>query len=235
MNLAQPPSLDALETSLGYTFKDRGLLEEALVHRSYPNENPEAGLRDNERLEYLGDAFVGLVIANHLYVRSPNANEGHLTEQRAALVRRETLARLAASLGLGDYLLMGSGEEATGGRERPSILASALEAVLGAVFRDRGYAIARGFALRLFKDEMRRLERDGVPKDPKNLLQETVQAQGKTPPAYRTVGQEGPDHARLFEVEVLVEGAVLGRGRGLRKVDAQRAAAHEALALLPGA
>ncbi len=235
MNLAQPPSLDALETSLGYTFKDRRLLEEARVHRSYPNENPEAGLRDNERLEYLGDAFVGLVIANHLYTRSPNINEGHLTEQRAALVRRETLARLAASLGLGDYLLMGSGEEATGGRERPSILASALEAILGAVFRDRGYAVARGFALRLFKDELRRLERDGVPKDPKNLLQETVQAQGKTPPAYRTVGQEGLDHARLFEVEVLIEGAVLGRGRGLRKVDAQRAAAQEALALLTGA
>ena len=123
---------------------------------------------------------------------------------------------------------MSSGEEASGGRERSSNLAGVLEAVLGAALQDGGYVVARGLTLRLFKDEMSRLIRDGVPKDPKSLLQETIQAQGMAPPTYRTVS-EGPEHARLFEIEVLVEEVVLGRGHGMRKLDAQRGAAREAL------
>ena len=229
MDLANQPGLETVEANLGYAFKERKLLEEALVHRSYPNENPDTAVKDNERLEFLGDAFIGLVIANHLYARFPGLNEGNLTDHRSALVRRETLARLAISLDLGTHLLMGSGEEASGGRDRSSILAGVLEAVLGAVFQDRGYAVARGLALRLFKGELRRLMQEGVPKDPKNLLQETIQAQGMGPPTYRTVSEEGPEHARLFEIEVLVEEVVLGRGQGMRKVDAQRDAAREAL------
>ena len=225
--------LAPLQGVLGVKFRDQGLLRQALVHRSYLNEHPEFSLSSNERMEYLGDALIGLVIAQELYACYPNLPEGELTALRAALVRRETLARVARSLGLGAHLLMGMGEEASGGRERPSILAATFEAVVGAVLLDLGYARGRGLVLRCLHPELRHLAREGVPKDPKSQLQELVQGQGKVSPVYRVTATEGPDHARRFTVEVLVDGQVVGVGEGRRKLDAERAAAEAGLALDP--
>lgn len=235
MNVAANAELALLQERLGLRFGAPSLLEEALTHRSYLNEHPLENPKSNERLEFLGDACLGLVVARHLVSRYPHLPEGDLTLWRAALVRGDTLARVANVLGLGGFLRLGSGEEQRGGRERPSILAATLEAVVGAVYQDRGFAAARGFIMRVLRPEMRRLEREGVPKDVKSALQEVVQAQGRSAPVYRTIGEEGAEGARRFVVEVAVEGVVLGRGEGHRKADAERAAAQEALKHLGGA
>ena len=218
----------SLEEALGSTFRDRDLLGLALVHSSYLNENPEEFSESNERLEFLGDALIGLVIAHRLYQSFPDHTEGELTALRSALVRGETLARTAESLNLGQYLLMGRGEEVSGGRDRPSNLAAAFEAVVGALLLDQDYEAASALVLRALSQELSAIGRQ-LPNNPKSLLQELVQSRGSGPPSYRIVEVTGEHHARLFTAEVVVSGGVLGRGTGQRKSQAEQEAARQAL------
>ena len=219
----------ALQTALGVEFGDRRLLELALVHGSYLNENPGSSEESNERLEFLGDAVIGTAAAHELYRRNPEWPEGRLSEARSELVRGETLARVASRLELGEHLRMGRGGAAAGGRQSPSVLASALEAVVGALFLDRGYPAAEALALRLLEPEMARLERPSAARNPKSALQEALQATGGKPPTYSIVDIAGVAHARQFTAEVCVDGRVLGSGTGPRKSTAERRAAEAAL------
>ena len=221
--------LCTFEEALGVRFRDSGLLRLALVHSSYLNENPGEGLESNERLEYLGDAVLGMVVAEELYAANPRWPEGKLTQARAALVQEATLAEAARSIGLGEMLRMGRGEEAGGGRERPSNLSAGLEAVIGAVFLDQGYDVAREVVLRVLGDRFSSLDEPAMSANPKSALQEAVQAEGLSSPTYRIVHEEGADHDRLFVAEVTVGGEVAGRGEGKRKSMAEQAAAAEAL------
>ncbi|MHB1416861.1 MAG: ribonuclease III [Chloroflexota bacterium] len=222
--------LDALEEKLGVTFRRRDLLEQALVHRSYLNENPEFTLSSNERLEFLGDAILGFLTAEYLYQSQPSLPEGDMTTLRAAAVRGETLARWAQSLNLGHYLLMGRGEVASGGRTRPGNLANAFEALLAAVAIDQGLETAREVLMRFLKPEVDHLLESETAKDYKSRLQETLQSQRQLTPTYRTVETRGPDHARTFVVEVLAGAEVLAQGSGPSKQHAEQDAARQALA-----
>ncbi len=229
---ALPDELSDLERTIGVRFKNRVLLRQALVHTSYVNENPGLDVGSNERLEFLGDAVLGLVIGKLLYQDYPEVDEGRLTELRAHLVRRDTLARAAARLGLGDYLRLGRGEEAAGGRERPTNLAHAFEALVGAVYLDQGLDVAERFVREALAPELASVRERRVPTDPKSQLQEYVQSHWQITPTYRTVRIEGPDHARRFTVEVSVGGEVLGSGEGRSKQQAEKAAARIALEAL---
>ncbi len=221
--------LDSFARGLGIPFDDAGLLRLAFTHSSYANESPGAGGVSNERLEFLGDAIVGLVVAERAYTEHPTRGEGDLTSLRAALVQDETLARVARSLGLGRFMLMGRGEDASGGRKRTSNLAALFEALAGAVFLDQGFPAARGFVVRSLSTEMDAIPDPAPPRNAKSQLQETLQSQGLEPPNYRIVGVEGADHARTFTAEVLVAGEPLAQGRGPRKATAEREAARRAL------
>ena len=218
-----------LEEALGVRFRDAGLLRLALVHSSYLNENPGQSAESNERLEYLGDAVLGMAVAEELYAANPGWPEGRLTQARAALVQEGTLAEAARDIGLGEMLRMGRGEEAGGGRERPSNLSAGLEAVIGAVFLDQGYDVAGGVVLRVLGDQLDSLDEPEMATNPKSALQEAVQSEGLLSPTYRIVHEEGADHDRLFVAEVTVGGEVMGRGEGKRKSLAEQAAAMEAL------
>ena len=224
----------ALESALGVEFGDRRLLELALVHDSYLNESPGSREESNERLEFLGDAVIGSAVAHELYRRNPDWPEGRLTEARAELVRGEALARVASRLALGDHLRMGRGAAAGGARQSPSVLASALEAVVGALSLDQGYAAAGALVVRLLEPEMREAERPSAVRNPKSALQEALQASGGEPPTYTIVDVTGADHAREFTAEVSVDGRVLGSGTGPRKSTAERRAAEAALAAMSG-
>lgn len=232
MSLLSESTVVEIETRLGVSFRDRRLLEQALAHTSYLNEHPEVAPDSNERLEFLGDALIDLVVAHTLFLRYPGAPEGDLTALRAALVRKESLARVARRLELGRFLLMGQGEQASGGRERESNLASALEAVVAAAFLDQGFRQTRAFVLRVLGPELKRASRGEVPKDVKSRLQELVQSKGKPTPSYRMVEAIGPSHDRRFTVEVCVGSEVVGVGRGKRRVEAEKAAAAAALKAL---
>ncbi len=221
-----------LQDTLGIAFKNPSLFHQALVHRSYLHENPDFTLPTNERLEFLGDSLLGFVIAEKLYKDFPDLSEGGMTKLRAALVRKETLARLASSLGLGDYLYLGRGEEASGGRTKQSILAGAFESVVGAILIDQGFAACRAFVLRLFAGEMGRAVEERLTADYKSQLQEIAQAKHRAAPLYRTIKAVGPDHAKEFTVEVIVGGSVIGRGHGKSKRQAEKEAARAALETL---
>ena len=221
--------LAALQKALAVKFKKKSLLEQALVHDSYVNENPGIAAASNERLEFLGDAFLGLVVAEKLFQDFPDAREGQMTQLRASLVRRESLARIAQAIGLGDHLYLGKGEEASGGRTKVPNLAGALEAVLGALYLDRGLGKARDCTLRLLATELRRVASEGVEVDYKSQLQELVQARAQRPPTYVVVDTSGPDHDRHFTVEVRLGRDPLGRGSGRSKKAAESAAARDAL------
>ncbi len=224
--------IDTLEKIMGVQFADKNLLRLALVHGSYLNENPDDFPESNDRLEFLGDALIDLVVADRLYRDYPDAPEGGLTAMRSSLVRGDTLADVARSLHLGSYLLMGAGEDAGGGRERPSNLAAAFEAVVGALLLDRGYGAARAFVLRALSERLEALKRDTVVSNPKSVLQELVQGRHLDAPTYRIVDETGQDHARGFTAEVVVDGRVMGRGAGHRKAAAEQEAAREALRTL---
>ena len=226
--------LDSLQEIIGTTFVDVSNLEQALVHRSYLNENDYFPLPSNERLEFLGDALLGLVVAEKLYRDFPDFPEGDLTKMRSALVRMETLARVARSLNLGDYLYLGKGEEGSGGRFRQRNLACGLEALIGAVFVDQGFEVAREFVLRILSSEINLLTREKLAKDPKSKLQEVVQAQQQFPPIYRIADSTGPDHEKIFTVEVSVGDVLLGSGKGRSKRRAEQEAAKAALKKLEG-
>ncbi len=218
-----------LQQSLGVSFSDLSLLEQALVHSSYINENPGFILTSNERLEFLGDAVLGLVVAEELYWDFPQFSEGELTRLRAALVRRETLARVARAIRLGDYLYLGKGEEASGGRRKPSNLAGALEAVIAAIFLDQGLTATKESILRLFNEELERVVSRGAEVDYKSQLQELTQAEQQSVPIYQLVEAVGPAHDRRFTVEAKIGDTVLGRGSGKSKKTAEAEAARSAL------
>lgn len=221
--------LTSLQQTLCVSFKDIALLQEALVHRSYLNESPDCSFPSNERLEFLGDAFLGFVVARKLHADFPALAEGGLTRMRSALVQTRTLARVAESLGLGDYLVMGRGEEETGGRHKPRNLASAFEALVGAILVDQGSERAEEFVLRALASQWQAAARERIEKDPKSTLQELLQANHHLPPVYRLVSATGPDHARVFTVEVLDGEVPLGQGTGVSKQSAEQAAARSAL------
>ncbi len=225
--------LATLQSTLGITFRDPLLLQQALTHRSFLNENPDFPLPSNERLEFLGDALLGFIVAEKLHSDLPHLWEGALTVLRAALVCNETLARIASSFNLGDHLYLGRGEEMSGGRQRQSNLSSALEAVIGAIFVDQGLPVAKEFVLRLLNGMVVKIvEEESIEesvKDYKSRLQVLVQAEQQTTPVYRIVEEKGPAHDKLFTVEVMVGDVVLGRGSGKGKRAAEQNAAQAAL------
>ena len=217
------------ETRLGVAVKNRSLLEQAFVHRSYLNENPGFPLESNERLEFLGDAVLGFIIAERLFQLYPHLQEGELTALRAALVRAETLAEIAEHFHLGDLLYLGKGEEATGGRTRRSTLGAMLEAIIGAVYLDRGVRTARAFVLRLWEPHFRALVTTKAPKDPKSRLQELTQSETGLAPTYQVLSIAGPEHARTFVIAACLGERTLGIGSGRSKRQAEQAAASQAL------
>jgi ribonuclease III len=216
------------QRNLGISFQDESLLEEALVHSSYCNENPDFARPSNERLEFLGDAVLNLIVTDKLYEDFPKLAEGELTEIRASLVCRDTLAQIAYSLKLGDWLLLGRGEEANGGRKKASNLANAIEALTGALYLDQGLAKARRFILKQIGPELDRIKAGKIPQNYKTLVQELIQGQKKPTPVYRLVEAIGPDHTKQFTAEILVDREVLGRGTGGSKKTAESQAAKAA-------
>ena len=221
--------LAALQQVLGISFNDLSLLEQALVHSSYINENPDLAPTSNERLEFLGDAVLDLVVAQNLYQNFPQFNEGEMTKLRAALVRQDTLAHMARAISLGDYLYLGKGEETSGGRHKPANLAGALESVIAAIFLDQGSDTTTDFILRLFSAELQKVISHGAGVDYKSQLQEFLQTKKYQAPVYHLVEAVGPDHDRRFTVEVRVGDTVLGRGSGKSKKRAETGAARSAL------
>ncbi len=219
----------SLERALGVRFNDRSLLSQAVVHRSFVNEYPQQSVESYDRLEYLGDAFLGWVVADELYRRYPGHAEGALTRGRAALVQGTNLAGIARCINLGNYLRLGLGEESSGGRQRGSNLAAALEAVLGAVLLDSGPLAARALVLRWLGEQMGQLGEQGAPLDPKSALQELAQGRGLPLPEYVVLNESGPPHARHYIVQVLLDGTLMGEGSGKRKVEAEKTAALHAL------
>ena len=219
---------DDCQKNLGISFRQEYLLEQAFVHLSYLNENPGFARPSNERLEFLGDAILDFIVAEKLYKEFPKLPEGELTEIRASLVCRGALAELASSLKLGDWLLLGRGEEANGGRARASNLANAMEALIGALYLDQGLAGARRFILRQIKPELKKIKAGKTTLNYKALAQEFIQGQKRPTPVYRLVEATGPDHSKQFTVEILVEGEVLGRGTGKSKKTAESRAARAA-------
>lgn len=221
--------LAALQKLLGITFKDQSLLKQALVHSSYINENPELSLDSNERLEFLGDAVLGYIIAEKLYEQLSLLSEGKMTRYRATLVSRDSLAEIASTIDLGNHLLLGIGEEANSGRNKPANLANALEAVIAAVTIDQGLSTARDFILRIFEEKLIYIVSHGTRIDSKSRLQETVQAKWQTIPDYKIVEITGPYHERIFTIQVIVNGQVMGNGTGKSKKKAEMKAARQAL------
>lgn len=214
----------------GLSFHDKALLQRAFVHRSYVNENGSAeGYEDNERLEFLGDTVLSFVVSEELYRRYPDYQEGQLTSIRSALVRREALARLATSLNMGDYLLLGHGEEESGGRKRTAILCDVFEAVVGAIYLDQGREAVCDFVLPLMLRELTRVHHKALEKDPKSRLQEYVQSNLSVTPRYRMVESSGPDHNKTFVMRVMVGDKIYGFGAGQSKQDATQQAAAMAL------
>ena len=218
-----------LEKRLDYSFRDPALLEEALNHSSYANEHRSAGIRSNERLEFLGDSVLGFVTAEFLFCQHPDAPEGDLTRIRAALVCEQSLYEVARRLDLGAYLKLGRGEEAGGGRERTSILADATEAVFAAVYLDGGIGAASALIHRLLLDAEKEEVLEERRRDYKTALQELVQRQADQVLSYHMVGEEGPDHDKTFLAEVLLNGQLIGQGRGHSKKEAEQNAAAAAL------
>lgn len=230
-SIAKARPATELARELGISFKDTGLLQQAMYHRSYLNEAAEE-VESNERMEFLGDAVLGLVVSEKLYRDYPGLSEGHLSQLRAILVRWDALARVATRIGLGDYLVLGRGEEMSGGRTRPSNLAGALEALIGAAFLDSGLANARKLVLKLLKPDFEAIAAQGVTADSKSELQHLAQTRWHQIPEYRLISSEGPDHAKLFTVEVLVGNQVVGQGQGRNKKQAELNAARQALETL---
>ncbi len=218
------------EATSEVTFIDKSYLQRAFVHRSFLNEADEDfDLSDNERLEFLGDAVLGFVSSELLYRLFPQLREGELTNLRAALVRRETLARFAVELHLGEFLMLGHGEEESGGRTRPATLCATFEAVIGAIYMDRGLPAVREFLESRLLEEVNRVAAAALAKDPKSRLQEWVQSEIGVTPRYKTINSEGPDHARYFTVQVSANKHAYGVGRGRSKQEAAQSAAAMAL------
>ena len=223
------PDISKLEKSLDYTFKNRVLLREALTHKSFSHEHPQQEPLCNERLEFLGDSVLGFVIVEYLFLSKSQFSESVMSKAKSYLVQESILTDIARSLSLGRYLRFGKGEEATGGRKKGSILADAVEAVLGAVYLDGGYRNVRRIILKLFKERIDTVISSGDFHDFKSELQERSQLISGSIPEYRLVKQEGKEHDKIFTVAVYVSGEKLGTGRGKNKKQAETIAAREAL------
>lgn len=230
--ISRPRSAEDLAKQLGVAFTNPDLLQQSLYHRSYLNEAADREVESNERMEFLGDAVLGLIVSEKLYRDYPLLSEGHLSQLRALLVRWDALAQAAQRIDLGSFLVLGRGEELSGGRNRPSNLAAAFEALIGAAFLDGGMAKARKLLLRLLKPDFEEIARRGVTADSKSELQHLAQTRWHEIPDYRLVSSEGPDHAKLFTVDVCIGEQVLGRGQGRNKKQAELNAARQALETL---
>ena len=221
--------MKTLEQSLGYQFHDPALLEEALRHSSYANEHRGDNVFSNERLEFLGDSVLGFVTAEYLFAKHPTAPEGELTRIRALLVCEDSLHEVAQRLKLGEYLKLGHGEESCGGRTRPSILADATEAVFAAVYLDGGIRAASELIHRVLLDKEREETAEAKRRDYKTKLQELVQRTPNQVLTYRLIGEQGPDHDKVFSFAVLLNDTVVGTGEGRSKKEAEQMAAKDAL------
>jgi ribonuclease-3 len=228
----QSLDLEELQQRLGVAFQQPELLRQALTHRSYINEQPSKDLQDNERMEFLGDAVLDFVSGDLLYQLYPGKSEGELTRLRSAIVRTEALAELAAQLQLGDYLLMGKGESISGGRTRPSILCSTFEAVVGAIYLDRGMTAVQTFVTPQFRQSVSQVEEEAIDKDARSRLQEWSQAALGITPLYETQAANGPDHNKEFIVQVQIGDEFIATGRGRSKQSASQNAAQTALDLI---
>lgn len=222
-------NIEKFENSLGYQFKDKKLLIEAITHKSYHHENPDKCLSYNERLEFLGDSVLGTVIAESLFFNDTSLTEADMSKMKSYLVKESVLYEIALKLSLGKYLRLGSGEESTGGRHKRSILSDGVEAIFGAIFLDSNYETVRSVILNLFKDKILSVvsKREGY--DFKSDLQEICQSLFGTLPEYRIIKQEGEEHKKIFTANVYIDGRIYGRGVGKSKKDAQMAAAKEAM------
>jgi ribonuclease-3 len=224
------PDIKTFQEKIGVSFRDIGLLTQAFVHRSYINENKASGLSHNERLEFLGDAVLELVITDFLYKEFDKKAEGELTAYRSALVNADTCASIATSLSISDYLLLSKGESKDTGRARQYILANALEALIGAIYLDQGYDSAKVFIEDNFTPLIHKIISDGAFIDSKSLFQEKAQEFEGVTPSYKTVKETGPDHEKKFTVGVYIGKDLIATGEGKSKQDAEQIAAREALA-----
>jgi ribonuclease-3 len=222
-------NLEELEKNIGVTFSNRTLLETAMTHRSFINEANGQATEHNERLEFLGDAVLEILVSEYLFTTYPQYREGDLTALRSAVVKMESLSEIALTLGLGEYIRMSKGEEQTGGRQRPYILANTFEAFLGALFLDQGMEACKVFLSSVLFDKIGKVieQKDYI--DSKSYLQERTQEKYHVTPLYRLVKEDGPDHDKTFTVEVLVNNKVFGVGSGKSKQQAQQEAALQAL------
>jgi ribonuclease-3 len=224
-----------LEQLLEYSFSNQSLLVQALTHPSYLHEVSGGDGGDYQRLEFLGDAVLGLLLAEMLYIRYPDWDEGALSQLRSRLAGQDVLADRARTLGIGDFAILGRGEEQTGGREKDSILADILEALIAALYRDGGLQAARTLIVRLFEKMAAAPESLALGRDSKSELQEYLSSKGYSPPEYRLMEESGPPHDRLFRFQILVDDQIVGVGQGKSKKIAQQAAASEALSKLQSA
>lgn len=229
MNKNEEKILREFENKINYSFKDKKVLKEALVHSSYANENKANGVQCNERLEFLGDSVLGLSISSHLF-KSVDLPEGELTKKRATIVCEKSLSEAAKKIDMGEFLFLGKGEEATGGRGRASILADAFEAVIGAIYIDGGIQKASRFILTLLEDIIEGSIRGEIYRDHKTELQEILQSIGKGEKIkYNLIDEFGPDHDKKFVMEVKFNDKILGRGQGRTKKEAEQRAAQKAI------
>ncbi len=221
------PPLSDIQQRIGYRFGNQELLERALTHKSYANENRLSA--HNERLEFLGDAVLNLIISKYLMNACPASNEGDLSRLRAAVVSEPALASIAREIGLGTYLLLGRGEEQTGGRDKDSLLANCLEALIASIYLDASNAAVEEFVIRIFEDLIKKTYASRNTLDYKTEIQEFCQERLKQLPEYRIAAETGPDHLKQFTIELVIKGEVYGRGIGKNKKEAEQRAAKEAL------
>lgn len=218
--------INKLESILGYTFRDKETINQALTHTSYVNEEHPGITQDNERLEFLGDAVINFVVSDYIYHLQPELDEGKLAKLKAVVVSETVLARQAKLIKLGEFLRLGKGELRSGGASRSSILGDALEAVVGALYLDGGIETARHFVLSLLQETMKAVLLDAYTKDYKSLLQELAQSECGTTPKYEVVRQSGPDHDKVFVVKVMINNTDYGMGKGKSKKEAEQKAAR---------
>lgn len=225
--------IEEFENEINYIFKNKDLINLAFTHSSYANETNKSKLNCNERLEFLGDAALDLVVSKYIYENFPEMPEGELTKLRAGVVCEGSLAKKARYINLGNFLLLGHGEETTGGRNRDSVLADAFEAVVGAIYLDGGMEELEKYILRLMENEIEEMRDMFKTIDCKTRLQEVIQKYSKNSLAYKIISEAGPDHDKVFEAQVCHENRILGNGKGKSKKEAEQAAAADALENLP--
>ncbi|MDM8534740.1 ribonuclease III [Clostridiaceae bacterium HSG29] len=221
--------IESFEKVIGYVFNNKELITEALTHSSYANENKSKGVQFNERMEFLGDSVLSLVVSEYIFTKLQKLPEGELTKIRARIVCETSLAMVANEIELGNHIRLGRGEELTGGRKRSSILADGFEAVLAAIYLDSNFEIAKKFILRIMKDKIEEGVNGEILIDYKTRLQEIVQSKTKNKLSYNIYNEEGPDHNKTFFVEVKLKELVLGKGKGSNKKEAEQKAAKEAI------